>query len=57
MHVTAPPFLTCTYALQVLLAKPLLVVAPSPADCSSAVAALISLIAPLPYRPDFRWEV
>ncbi|KAJ9516128.1 hypothetical protein QJQ45_024559 [Haematococcus lacustris] len=38
----------------VLLCKPLLVVAPSPTDCSAAVAALISLTAPLPYARDFR---
>lgn len=39
----------------VLLGKPLLVVGPSPADCAGAVGGLLSLIAPLPYAPDFRW--
>ncbi len=43
------------YALQMLLSRPLLVMGPSPADCSGAVAALISLVAPLPYAPDFRY--
>ncbi|KAG2489782.1 hypothetical protein HYH03_011732 [Edaphochlamys debaryana] len=37
-----------------LLGRPLLLMAPSPGEASSAVAALISLIAPLPYAPDFR---
>ena len=37
-----------------LLNEPLLAVAPSPGACSSAVAALISLVAPLPYSADFR---
>ncbi|KAL3154098.1 hypothetical protein ABBQ32_013634 [Trebouxia sp. C0010 RCD-2024] len=37
-----------------LLAEPLLVVAPSPGECSTAVAALIALISPLPYSADFR---
>lgn len=46
-HILAPP-------PQVLLSRPLLVVGPSPADCSGAVAALVSLCAPLPYAPDFR---
>lgn len=41
-------------AVQVLLGKPLMVVGPSPADCSWAVAALLSLIAPLPYAHDYR---
>lgn len=37
-----------------LLAEPLLVLAPSPGECSTAVAALIALISPLPYSADFR---
>lgn len=37
-----------------LCGDPLLVVAPSPKECSGAVAALISLISPLPYAADFR---
>ncbi|DBA96088.1 TPA: hypothetical protein ACH3X1_001584 [Trebouxia sp. C0004] len=37
-----------------LLAEPLLVLAPSPRECSTAVAALIALISPLPYSADFR---
>ncbi|OAY81084.1 Protein DENND6B [Ananas comosus] len=38
----------------VLIAAPLLVVAPSPPQCSDAVAALVSLVAPLRCRADFR---
>jgi hypothetical protein len=34
--------------------RPLLVYAKSPKECTSAVAALISLIMPLPYQADFR---
>lgn len=37
-----------------LLSRPLLVVGATPGDCSSAVAAIVSLIAPLPYAADFR---
>lgn len=37
-----------------LLGKPLLVMSPSPSDCSAAVAALISLMAPVPFSADFR---
>ncbi|DBA67049.1 TPA: hypothetical protein ACH3X2_001381 [Trebouxia sp. C0005] len=37
-----------------LLAEPLLVLAPSPGECSTAVAALIALVSPLPYSADFR---
>jgi hypothetical protein len=37
-----------------LTCQPLLVVAPSPGDASSCVAALTSLLAPLPYAADFR---
>lgn len=38
----------------VLLAQPLMIVGLSPCDTCQAIAALISLIGPLPYRPDFR---
>lgn len=38
----------------VLLGRPLMVVAPCPADASNTVAALLSLLAPLPYCADFR---
>ncbi len=38
----------------VLLAEPLLVAAPTPGECAGAVAALLSLTAPLPYAADFR---
>lgn len=38
----------------VLLNQPLLALAPSPPECSSAVAALVGLVAPLPYGGDFR---
>lgn len=38
----------------ILTGQPLAVIAPSPGECSSAVAALISLIAPVPYSADFR---
>lgn len=38
----------------VITGQPLAVIAPSPTECSSAVAALISLIAPIPYAVDFR---
>eukprot|EP00891_Asterochloris_glomerata_P002409 jgi/Astpho2/2409/Aster-x1074 len=37
-----------------LLAKPIMVVAPTPGDCSATVGALISLITPVPYAADFR---
>ncbi|CAL8466888.1 g6424 [Coccomyxa elongata] len=37
-----------------ILAQPLLVLAPSPGVCSAAVAALVALITPLPYSADFR---
>ncbi|CAI5941350.1 unnamed protein product [Closterium sp. NIES-65] len=37
-----------------LLGEPLLVIAPTPAQCSEAVAALVGLIAPLPCSQDFR---
>eukprot|EP00195_Chlamydomonas_chlamydogama_P012460 CAMPEP_0202914128 /NCGR_PEP_ID=MMETSP1392-20130828/62304_1 /ASSEMBLY_ACC=CAM_ASM_000868 /TAXON_ID=225041 /ORGANISM="Chlamydomonas chlamydogama, Strain SAG 11-48b" /LENGTH=649 /DNA_ID=CAMNT_0049605655 /DNA_START=669 /DNA_END=2618 /DNA_ORIENTATION=+ len=37
-----------------VLGRPLMVMGLSPMDCSAAVAALISLMAPLPYAPDFR---
>ncbi|KAK9853379.1 hypothetical protein WJX84_012047 [Apatococcus fuscideae] len=37
-----------------VLAEPLLVIAPSPGECSAAVAALTALITPLPYSCDFR---
>eukprot|EP00884_Botryococcus_braunii_P007607 jgi/Botrbrau1/16848/Bobra.150_2s0070.1 len=37
-----------------ILALPLLVASPTPAECSSAVAALLALIGPLPYSADFR---
>ncbi|CAI5458266.1 unnamed protein product [Closterium sp. Yama58-4] len=37
-----------------LLGEPLLVIAPTPAQCSEAVAALVGLIAPLPCSVDFR---
>eukprot|EP00983_Pelagomonas_calceolata_P113026 1159945-Pelagomonas_calceolata.AAC.10 len=51
--------LMCTDALghpnlQVLLGKPLMVFGPSPTDCSWTVAALLSLIAPIPFAYDFR---
>ncbi|KAK9864873.1 hypothetical protein WJX84_003125 [Apatococcus fuscideae] len=38
----------------VVLAEPLLIIAPSPGECSAAVAALTALITPLPYSCDFR---
>eukprot|EP00798_Chlamydomonas_sp_ICE-L_P022159 gene22159-29224_t len=38
----------------ILLGRPILVVGLSPMVCSQATAALISLIAPLPYSQDFR---
>ncbi|KAF5830086.1 hypothetical protein DUNSADRAFT_15047 [Dunaliella salina] len=38
----------------VLLGKPLMVFGPSPTDCSWTVAALLSLIAPIPFAYDFR---
>lgn len=38
----------------ILTGQPLAVIAPSPGECSSAVAALISLITPVPYSADFR---
>ncbi len=41
----------------VLTCQPLLVVAPSPGDASGCVAALMSLVAPLPYAADFRCAV
>eukprot|EP00850_Spirogloea_muscicola_P025861 SM004596S16125 [mRNA] locus=s4596:103:1141:+ [translate_table: standard] len=37
-----------------LAGEPLLVIAPTPAQCSEAVAALVSLAAPLPCTLDFR---
>jgi hypothetical protein len=37
-----------------LVGEPLMVVGPRPRECSEAVAALISLLAPLPYLADFR---
>ena len=37
-----------------LLGKPLLVFAATPRECSDAVAALLALLTPLPYMPDFR---
>jgi len=37
-----------------LLNQPLMVMAPSPGSCSSGVAGLVSLIAPLGYASDFR---
>jgi hypothetical protein len=37
-----------------VVGKPVLVVAPSPAQCSEAVTALVSLVAPLLYSVDFR---
>ncbi|GFR44311.1 hypothetical protein Agub_g5434, partial [Astrephomene gubernaculifera] len=37
-----------------LLGRALLLVAPTPGEASAGVAALLSLIAPLPYAPDFR---
>eukprot|EP00897_Mesotaenium_endlicherianum_P002797 jgi/Mesen1/2545/ME000161S01591 len=37
-----------------LVGEPLLVIAPSPQQCSEAVAALVSLTAPLPCSMDFR---
>ena len=37
-----------------LLGKPLMVFAQRPRECTIAVAALVSLISPLPYMPDFR---
>ncbi|GJP33799.1 hypothetical protein CLOM_g18309 [Closterium sp. NIES-68] len=37
-----------------LIGEPLLVLAPTPAQCSEAVAALVGLIAPLPCSLDFR---
>jgi hypothetical protein len=41
----------------VLTCQPLLVVAPTPGDASGCVAALASLLAPLPYAADFRWPL
>ncbi|CAL9092695.1 uncharacterized protein LOC103987229 [Musa acuminata AAA Group] len=37
-----------------LAGEPLLVIAPTPPQCSEAVAALVSLVAPLPFSVDFR---
>jgi hypothetical protein len=37
-----------------VVGEPILVVAPSPAQCSEAVSALVSLVAPLLYSVDFR---
>ncbi|KAK9831905.1 hypothetical protein WJX81_007718 [Elliptochloris bilobata] len=37
-----------------VLAQPLLVVAPSPGECSATVAALVALVTPLPFAADFR---
>ncbi|KAI7845872.1 hypothetical protein COHA_000606 [Chlorella ohadii] len=37
-----------------LLGQPLMVVAPTPGACSSAVAALLSLLAPFPFSLDWR---
>ncbi|GAB4820709.1 hypothetical protein N2152v2_007755 [Parachlorella kessleri] len=37
-----------------VLGEPLLVAAPTPAACSGAVAALVSLLTPLPYAADYR---
>lgn len=37
-----------------VLAEPIMVVAPTPGECSTAVAALIALVTPLPYCTDFR---
>ncbi|GAQ91911.1 hypothetical protein KFL_008800030 [Klebsormidium nitens] len=37
-----------------LIGEPLLLIAPTPAQCSEAAAALVNLIAPLPYSVDFR---
>jgi hypothetical protein len=37
-----------------LLGEPLLLIAPTPSQCSEAAAALVNLIAPLPYSADFR---
>ncbi|XP_038984913.1 protein DENND6B isoform X2 [Phoenix dactylifera] len=37
-----------------LLGEPILVIAPTPPQCSEAVAALVSLVAPLRYSVDFR---
>jgi hypothetical protein len=37
-----------------LLGHPLMVVGPSPRDCSTAVSCLLALITPLPYSADFR---
>lgn len=34
--------------------QPLVVFSPTPAECSTAVAALLSLISPIPYSTDFR---
>lgn len=38
----------------VLTNQPLVIVAPTPVECSNAVAALISLITPIPFGADFR---
>jgi len=38
----------------VLVGEPLLVMSPSPAQCSDAVLGLVSLISPLPYSGDYR---
>lgn len=37
-----------------ITAQPLMIVAPSPVECSAAVSALISLMGPIPYASDFR---
>ncbi|KAG2431226.1 hypothetical protein HXX76_009754 [Chlamydomonas incerta] len=37
-----------------LLGRPLLLVAPTPGEASAGVAALLALLAPLPYSADFR---
>lgn len=37
-----------------LVGEPLLVIAPTPTQCSEAIAALVGLIAPLPISMDFR---
>ena len=43
-----------TFWEMLLIGAPLLVASPNPAACSGATAALLSLIAPLPYCADYR---
>ncbi|XP_077230746.1 polarity axis stabilization protein isoform X2 [Tasmannia lanceolata] len=37
-----------------IIGEPLLIISPTPPQCCEAVAALVSLVAPLPYSVDFR---